>query len=58
MLNVECNLCYTPQDDAYIHMQKTVISSGVHQKKVKISASDLEMDTATVDKKSQVTANW
>lgn len=58
MLSVECNLCYTPQqDDAYIHMQKTVISSGVHQKKVKISASDLEMVTATVDKKSQVTSN-
>lgn len=58
MFSADFNLCYIPQqDDAYIHiyMQKIVLSSGVHQ--VKISASDLEMDTATVDKKSQVTTN-
>lgn len=42
-------MLYATQDDAYIHMQKIVISSGVHQGK--ISALDLEMDTATVDKK-------
>lgn len=56
MLSAEFHLCYIPQqDDAYIHMQKIVLSSGVHQ--VKISASDLEMGTATVHKKSQVTTN-
>lgn len=56
MFSVDCNLCYIPQqDDASIHMQKILISSGVHQ--VKISASDLEIDSAPVDKKSQVTSN-
>lgn len=49
MFSVELNFCYiSQQDHAYIHMQKIVISSDVHP--VKMSASDLEMDTATVDK--------